>query len=205
MVQKNTILCSAFPGTGKSFLFKNSDKVVLDSDSSTFDKADFPRNYIEHIKENIGKADIICISSHKEVRDALFNEGLHFTLIYPSFVLKAEYMDRYRWRGSPDGFIKLINTNWDIWLEELKNQEGCEHLVLGEGQYISDVFKDKQELIHSEHLQFIHDRIINIYGEQEDVDFLVKLREVIAHEKEVEDGFEKYMEFRNKKNENEKK
>jgi hypothetical protein len=54
----NTMVISAFPGCGKSHYFRNnSDKIVLDSDSSTFDKSDFPRNYIQHIKSNLGMVD----------------------------------------------------------------------------------------------------------------------------------------------------
>ena len=29
------------------------------------------------------------------------------------------------------------------------------------------------------HLQWIHDRIVNVYGENENVDFLIKMREII--------------------------
>lgn len=47
----------------------------------------------------------------------------------------------------------------------------------------------------SEHLQWIHDRIINIYNESENVDFLIRLRDIIKTMKESEDGFEKYMKF----------
>ena len=32
----------------------------------------------------------------------------------------------------------------------------------------------------SEHLQFIHDRIVNVYGENENVDFLIRLRKIIS-------------------------
>ena len=64
-----TLVVSAFPGCGKSHLFRNKgEKKILDSDSSTFDKSQFPQNYIEHIKFNIGEVDIILVSSHKEVR-----------------------------------------------------------------------------------------------------------------------------------------
>jgi len=45
----------------------------------------------------------------------------------------------------------------------------------------------------SEHLQWIHDRIINVYNESENVDFLIRLREIIKTTKDSEDGFEKYM------------
>jgi len=46
-----------------------------------------------------------------------------------------------------------------------------------------------------EHLQWIHDRIINVYNESENVDFLVRLREIIKTTKENEKGFEKYMKY----------
>jgi hypothetical protein len=63
---KDTLIVSAFPGCGKSHYFReNRDKIVLDSDSSKFDKSDFPRNYIQHIKENRGKVDVIMVSSKK--------------------------------------------------------------------------------------------------------------------------------------------
>ena len=69
----SAILVSAFPGMGKSYAFNElKDKIkVLDSDSSKFDKSDFPSNYIEHIKNNIKDNDIIFISSHKEMKNAL--------------------------------------------------------------------------------------------------------------------------------------
>jgi len=125
---KNTLLIAAFPGTGKSHLFNNpGSKMVLDSDSSTFDKSDFPANYITHIKENMGKVDIICISSHKEVREALVDAGLNFLLVYPNISLKDEYMKRYVDRGSPEGFVNLISKNWDAWVSECVEQPNCDN------------------------------------------------------------------------------
>lgn len=46
-----------------------------------------------------------------------------------------------------------------------------------------------------EHLQWIHDRIINVYNESENVDFLIRLREIIKTTKDSEEGFEKYMKY----------
>ena len=37
-----------------------------------------------------------------------------------------------------------------------------------------------------EHLQWIHDRIINVYGESENVDFLIKMKEILNQNKEDE-------------------
>jgi hypothetical protein len=136
-----TKLYSGFPGVGKSYLFNNSKLKVLDSDSSTFDKSSFPQNYIEHIKQNIGEADIILISSHDVVRNALVSEGLPFTLVYPDMSIKDEYIQRYRDRGSNSKFVELLENNWEMWIGELTKQIGCEKIILKSGQHLSDVIR----------------------------------------------------------------
>lgn len=135
----NATIISAFPGTGKTHWFhkmQDSDIKVLDSDSSTFGKADFLSNYIRHIQDNMGKADVILVSSHKEVRDALNDAGIYYNLAYPDQSLKDEYIDRYVERGSPESFINLVDTNWDAWIEDIKGQPGCAHRILKAGEYL---------------------------------------------------------------------
>jgi hypothetical protein len=44
-----------------------------------------------------------------------------------------------------------------------------------------------------EQLQWIHDRIVNVYGEKENAGFLIKFREIIQETKNSEEGFENYM------------
>ena len=63
-----TKVYSAFPGVGKTTYFNTTDRNVLDSDSSKFDKKHFPDNYIQHIERNIQdpKVDKILVSSHKD-------------------------------------------------------------------------------------------------------------------------------------------
>lgn len=141
-MQHNTLLCAAFPGTGKTTMFNkfaDGEKIILDSDSSKFSKDHFPHNYLQHIKNNIGKVDIIFISSHKEVREMLVANNLPFTLIYPDKSLKDEYLARYKDRGNSSQFIELVEKNWDIWIEECENQKGCKHIVLPSMIFISDV------------------------------------------------------------------
>ena len=136
----DTLVVSAFPGCGKSHLFRNKgDKKILDSDSSTFDKSQFPENYIKHIKSNIGDVDIILVSSHKEVRDALVDKGIKFTLVYPNMDIKDEYIQRYIDRGNDGKFVELLKQNWKNWVEELNQQSGCEKIKLDSGRYLSDV------------------------------------------------------------------
>lgn len=143
----NTVLVSAFPGTGKSYYCNNGnwsqyvpDKWCTDSDSSKFDKSNFPANYIEHIKEKIVEGyGRVFISSHKDVREALVLNNLPFVLAYPARNLKYEYLERYRDRGSPDKFISLINDKWDEWIDECQTQENCYHIELSSGQYLANV------------------------------------------------------------------
>lgn len=145
-----TRVISAFPATGKSYFTKNTSLKVLDSDSSNFSwvinedgtkvrNPNFPKNYIEHIKENLGKVDIIFVSSHKEVRDALVENKLFFTLFRPNYFIKEEYIKRFIERGNDEKFIKFIDENWENFIDELCLQDGCEIICLEKGQYISDI------------------------------------------------------------------
>ena len=138
-----TIVVSGFPGVGKSYYVNYGEGndympqgFAIDSDSSTFNKSNFPKNYIEHIKKNIGKVKIIFVSSHKEVRDALVKNNIDFTLAYPNIDLKNEYIKRYKKRGSDDGFINFISDNWDEFISDLRYQKGCKHLVLKEKEFL---------------------------------------------------------------------
>jgi len=138
---KHTKLISAFPGTGKSYFTHISTKIVLDSDSSSFDKKYFPSNYIKHIQKNIGIVDYICISSHEEVRKALVNEKMEFILVYPHMSLRSEYLNRYKLRSSTSQFLDLLYANWDNWVGQLIKQKDCTHVQLKSGEYLSDIIE----------------------------------------------------------------
>ena len=140
-----TRVISAFPGTGKSYFHQNSNLDILDSDSSEYSwiskgvrNPDFPDNYMAHIKGKIGSADIILVSSHEVVREALVNEGIEFTLVFPERSLKREYIERFRQRGSPETFIDILSKNWDSWITQLQEQSGCTQVQLQQGKYLSD-------------------------------------------------------------------
>lgn len=131
---KKTFIISAFPGCGKSYCFNNyQDKFsMLDSDSSEFSwtkdtagnntserNPEFPQNYIQHIKKNIGKVDVIFVSSHEVVRNALAENGIKTIIVYPSKDLKREWIDRFRDRGNNEGFINFISDNWDRFIDDI--------------------------------------------------------------------------------------
>lgn len=146
-----TKIISAFPASGKTHLFDNIHRefTVLDSDSSKFSwikdnegnkvrNPEFPKNYIEHIKENIGRVNYIFVSSHKEVRDALKEAGIKYTLVVPEKELKDEWVKRCIHRGNNVDFCNLIFNKWNEWLEEIERNEK-DIIKLKSNQYLSDI------------------------------------------------------------------
>lgn len=103
---------------------------------------EFPRNYIEHIRKQIGKVDIIFVSSHQCVRDALKENSIPYTLIYPDKKILAEYVGRYYMRGNNTRFINMIIENWDTWIDSCEDDAGCQKHKLNSCEYLSD-FVDK--------------------------------------------------------------
>lgn len=158
---KDTKIISAFPACGKTYVFENfKDKVILDSDSSKFSwvmvanqkvrNPDFPKNYISHIKENIGKADYILVSTHENVRKALEEAGIDFYLIYPDRSLKEEWIGRCFLRGSGEKFCQLIADNWDNWIDGLeKDSKKHKFMKLLNNEYLSHVIRFMDEYYES--------------------------------------------------------
>ena len=144
------LIISAFPGTGKTHFFKNTKLNCLDSDSSDYSwvkdldgkntkerNPKFPVNYIEHIKENIGKVDIILVSSHLEVRNAIADAGIKFYFFYPAHEDKDKYIERFRKRGSPQSFIDLVESKWNGWHMENVGFNRCFRREMSE-EYLSE-------------------------------------------------------------------
>jgi hypothetical protein len=153
-----TKVYSVFPACGKTWLYEHQEDYnlkILDSDSSQFSwiyingirerNPDFPANYIKHIKENIGKYDCIFVSSHASVREALDEEGVEFTIVYPEYSCKAEWVGRCFIRdknGESGCGAEAMCNNWEDWVLECF-QTGIEHneIVLQPREHLSDYFK----------------------------------------------------------------
>lgn len=145
-----------FPGTGKSYMFDKQEEIglkILDSDSSLFsweydesgNKTDirnkeFPDNYIKHIKEvcKRGSTDIIFVSSHKAVRQALHHNMFCPLVVYPDISLKDEYIKKYSDRGNDNSFIKMMDNNWDEFIKEIEENESNK-FKLKSGEYMTDI------------------------------------------------------------------
>ena len=116
---------------------------ILDSDSSLFswiydengnrtDKRnpEFPNNYIQYIKDHMETEDVIFVSSHKSVRDALKEAGILYYLIYPSRELKWEWISRFGKRGSSDSFIIFQIQHWDEFINQMEEETYPTKIVL---------------------------------------------------------------------------
>ena len=138
----DTEIYSIFPACGKTWLCEHQEDYgleILDSDSSQFSwvyvngvkerNPDFPTNYINHIKANIGKYDCIFVSTHASVREALEEAGIKFTIVYPNVRCKAEWVGRCFIReknGESGCSAEVMYNNWDEWIRECE-ETGLTH------------------------------------------------------------------------------
>lgn len=140
----STRVVAAWPGTGKSTMSAKYSN-ISDLDSSYFDKASFPGNYIAQIKLQEARFGTF-VSSHLDVRNAMVEAGIDFWLVYPIRECKAEYLQRYRDRGSPQSFIELLDKNWDAWIAECEQQTASYKIRLHPGQFLEEVIQYDEEL-----------------------------------------------------------
>lgn len=139
------MIISAFPGTGKSYFTKLHPEICGDSDSSKFShhpdgtkNDNFINDYMDHIIKESSHRKYLFISSHEDVRKELIKRNIQFVLIYPDRSLKDIYLERYKERGSPAGFVKLLDEKWDEFIDSCKNINDGFRITLKEGEYISD-------------------------------------------------------------------
>ena len=146
---KKTRIISAFPACGKTHLFEKGyeDAVIIDSDSSQFSylggiprerNPKFPNNYMDHIKENIGKVDYIFVSSHIEIRKALDEADMRWVLVAPEPSLMLEWVGRCYLRGNTEDFIKTMVNNWSNWTRLDMTLSPIGWCRLGSGEYLED-------------------------------------------------------------------
>lgn len=165
----DAIVIAGFPGVGKTYLFNeigcgDMEGMILDSDSSSFswiqnengDKVrnpEFPKNYIQHIKDNLSKAKIILISTHKEVLQEMNDSGIKYIIVSPDLELKEEMIGRYFLRGSGVAFCELLRDNFETWIGDIHtaasnaDRSKVAHLVLDrKSPYLNSVLTTIDEI-----------------------------------------------------------
>lgn len=145
----NTVLIAAFCGTGKSYLCNNKPNVYKEIECWKYRKGDFPNNYVQDVIYTMGETRYLFISTDPVILKELNKRDIKIRLYYPKNELRNEYLDRFITRASPIDFVGAIMVNWHKWIDELKEQNYCEHTILKKGEYLQDVLKhiDKSKKI----------------------------------------------------------
>lgn len=141
----NTMIISAFPACGKTYLFENQDELLfnylgnkvkftfLDSESSKFEKYNgWEKKYVDYIEKNIGLYDFIFISMHEEVLSELQNRDIPFVTVAPDSMeyasnaerrrqlIKQQWFGRFVLRDNShikdfSSWIEMMSQNYDEW------------------------------------------------------------------------------------------
>jgi hypothetical protein len=106
---------------------------------------EFPNNYIQHIKEAIEKdVDIIFVSSHLAVRQALYDANISYITVYPEQRCLDEWVGRMYRRGSDKAFIDFQIKHWDEFTNNIDNEpHGLFVYRLEHNQYLTPFVIDK--------------------------------------------------------------
>lgn len=162
MKNNDTLIISAYTCCGKTYAcgHYNGQLTVLDCDSSRFSKKSdkeplpdmgngcewqevmvddpaFPGNYIDFIKENIGKADVIFVSGDLKVRQVLADAEIKYRTMYPAEDMLNEWVGRMYRRGDDDSDIRFQIRNWDRLMKSVMDEpHGIGIDRLGSNEYI---------------------------------------------------------------------
>lgn len=129
------IVIAAFPGTGKIYTRKSVENIKMDDlnpvnfkylkgKNKLTPNPDYPNNYIAKIKELATKEngpDIVSISYHQDIRDALCKAGIEYFVIYPPIRDKEKFITQYKERGNSERFITKMDNNWNRFIDNIIN------------------------------------------------------------------------------------
>lgn len=145
---QKAILISGFPGIGKSTLHQHysGPREIIDLDAYPFARIHqtgerhpkFPDNYIEALEPLLKRNAFILVSTHQQTRDALVARRWPFVLVTPNRHLKEEYLTRYQGREQPAYLTNYLIPRWNEFMDSFEGQPGCQHIILGAGEYLSD-------------------------------------------------------------------
>lgn len=167
-----TMIVSAFPGCGKTYLGENQDKLefnfkgekrkfsFLDSDSSHYKKHDgWEKEYIDDIETKLGTVDFIFISQHDKVLEELDSRKIPFVTVTPNNsesiseeerkLIKQQWFGRFVLRDNSHiynftDWLESLKKNYDAWtsVDELVKYHPQKLYLLKENEYISNIIEE---------------------------------------------------------------
>ena len=106
------------------------------------DKSNVPNNFSQHIKENIGKVDVIFVDSDIRIRQWINEAKIKFVTVYPWSSCLQEWIGRMYLQDYPDFIIRNKINGWHHEVYTVKEPCGDQLIRLSHGKYISEKFID---------------------------------------------------------------
>ena len=130
--------------TTDSLLPVESIKNIYRKETRRVRNPNFVEDYIGHIKENIGKVDIIFVSTHLEVRQSLQDNNIEYYTVYPSKNMLNEWVGRMYRRGNDSEFIDKQIEMWDKNVGNIDNEPHGKFIyrLNANGSYIGSIVED---------------------------------------------------------------
>lgn len=156
-----TLIISAFPGCGKTFVVKNnkySEYLFCDKDNGFLNCKQEFEVYTEEILQIIGKVDFLFISQYPEVLKLLHDHKVPYIVVAPnnSYLLsshmrkliKEQWFGRFFLRKNCEIWMNTLYQNYDKWtcLDHLLAMKPCEIILLGNCEYLSDIISDLEKM-----------------------------------------------------------
>ena len=165
-----TVIVSAFPGCGKTYMVRNRDQfsiklygtkricICKDSDSSKYPSTpDRYQKYVDSIEQDIGDYDIIFISQQDKLRQELSKRGIPFIAVGPDqspwlsekerMLIKQQWFGRLFLRDNShiydlDGWVSSLKEHWDEWtsFDHYAAYGAKDVMTLEANQYLSDIW-----------------------------------------------------------------
>lgn len=151
--QQQGMIIVGYQGIGKSTLAFHNNRVIDLESSNFFVDGERPNNwhiiYCNIARTLCRQGYIVCILSHKEVREELArNPAQNQVIIYPTHILKDKWIAKLRYRYEETQSIKdfkaLRNAEdcFDESITDLANQKGFEKISIGTMNYdLADILK----------------------------------------------------------------
>lgn len=169
---KRTMIISAFPGCGKTYLYGHQNNLrfdyrgvsrafsFCDSDSSHYEKSQgWEKRYVDDIEKKIGTVDFVFISQHQQVLAELESRKIPFIVVapdnsewlsdYEKKLIKQQWFGRFVLRDNShikdfDAWLSTLKENYDEWTstENLTKHNPVTFFLLRENQYISSIIED---------------------------------------------------------------
>lgn len=168
----NTMIISAFPACGKTYLYENQDELIFkyhgknrkfsffDFTSSDYKKDDgWEKQYVSDLEKKIGTVDFLFISQYEEILQELNERNIPFSVVAPSNsewisdnerqLIKQQWFGRFILRDNShiknfEEWLELLKNKYDEWtsVDHLTKYNPASFFLLDGNQYLSDIIKD---------------------------------------------------------------